>query len=37
MNFKKENSIKDCPVGRQPQKNNKVKYQTVKQFKTQTI
>jgi len=37
--FEKKNqfSIKDFPVGRQPWKNNKVKYSTVKQFKTQTM
>jgi hypothetical protein len=39
INLKKKNqfSIKDFPVGRQPWKNNKVKYSTVKQFKTQTM
>jgi len=37
MNFQKTNSLKDCHVGRQPWQNNKEKYQTIKQFKTQTI
>ena len=39
MNLKKKNlfSIKDCLVGRQPRKNNKVKYLIVKQFKTYRI
>jgi hypothetical protein len=39
MNLKKKNqfSIKDCPVERQPWKNNKVKYLTIKQFKIQTM
>ena len=37
--LKKKNQflVKDYSVGRQPQKNNKVKYSTVKQFKTQTL
>jgi hypothetical protein len=38
MNLKKNQfSIKYCLVKRQPWKNNKVKYQTIKQFKTQPI
>jgi len=35
--FEKTNPIKDCFIGRQPRKNNKVKYLTVKQFKTQIM
>jgi hypothetical protein len=34
---KKQFSITNCLVGRKPWKNNKVKYTTVKQLKTQTM
>jgi hypothetical protein len=38
MNLKKNQfSIKNYHVGRQPWKNNKVKYSTIKKFKTQTM
>jgi len=35
--LKKKNSIKDSSIGRQLQKNNKVKYLVVRQFKTHTM
>jgi hypothetical protein len=38
INFlKNQFSIKNYPVGSQPWKNNKVKYSTIKKFKTQTM
>jgi len=37
--FEKKNqfSTKNCPVGRQPRKNKRVKYLIVKKIKTQTM
>jgi hypothetical protein len=37
--FEKKNqfSTKNCPIGRQPRKNKRVKYLIVKKIKTQTM